>query len=150
MTRLLARETHGMTLTSKHEEALLKAEEKQWQAINKDINAEHDEGRADKRVKLVELMHNTIKEREYWINPAERGQKREYKRVAKFVELLIAYKKEAANLHYLARDLRDHKGQFFSKEGGTYEMVSIVCWGRTGEPITCSHITFLPIFHYKL
>ena len=79
MTRLLARETHGMTLTSKHEEALLKAQEKQWQAINKDINAEHDKGRADERVKLVELMHNTIKEREYWINPAERGQKREYK-----------------------------------------------------------------------
>ena len=74
--------------------------------MNKDRDVEHDEERADKRVKLVEEIRNTIDEREDWINAVERGKMREYKRVAKIGELLMAYKKESVNLHYLARDLR--------------------------------------------
>ena len=93
-------------MTSKHKEALLKSEEKQQQAMNKDRDAEYDKERADKRVKLVEEIC-----REDEINAAERGKEREYKRVVKIGELLMAYKKESANLQYLARDLRDDEGQ---------------------------------------
>ena len=51
----------------------------------------------------MDKIYKTIEKRENWISAAERGKEIEYKRVVKIGELLMAYKKESANLHYLPR-----------------------------------------------
>ena len=105
------RETHGMDRNSNHTEMLLKAEEKQRNAMRKDREAEELNRSAFEGERNVHILCDQLLDQGRTRSEIEREKEKEESKVSTLAEKLNTYKIEIANCEYLSRKLIDEEGR---------------------------------------
>ena len=111
MTGVKKRETQGMNAHSNHAELLLKAEEKQREAMRMDREAEESDRRAIEGEHNVHRLCNQLLVQGMVRGTLEREKEEEEKKVAELAEKLRTYKIEAANCEYLSLKRRGEEAR---------------------------------------
>ena len=108
---MLERETQGLSRKSKQKELLLKAEEKQRHAMQKDFESKECERSAREGEKNVHRLCNRLLANERMRSEVKRQKKEEEQKVFEMGEQLKKLKIESANFQALARKLRNEEAE---------------------------------------